>query len=295
MFPKRIILSRKGFDESAGGCASPILPDGTMLSIPIPEDLTHRAGTAYEDLCVQGNCPLPASLITSPRRNFPLKGPVHLDPDIRPSLRSKKAQESCVSSLLLYGQDGGFQTHLATEGVTAGDLFLFFGWFRDAEWNGRDVQFLRGAKNRHVIWGWLQVEKPQIIAQNGEIPDSLRSAKHHPHLDDRNRQNNCLYRATPTLSFSPQHAGAGIFDRYASELCLTALGETRRSYWALPLFFQRAEMSFHKPWNGWATDGEKFCGKSVGRGQEFVFNTEHVHVDARAWLRKLFQYAGKQN
>ena len=32
----KIILSRKGFDSSNGGCASPIMPDGTLLSMPIP-------------------------------------------------------------------------------------------------------------------------------------------------------------------------------------------------------------------------------------------------------------------
>ena len=34
----KIILSRKGFDAEAGGFASPILPDGTMVSLPIPDD-----------------------------------------------------------------------------------------------------------------------------------------------------------------------------------------------------------------------------------------------------------------
>lgn len=32
----KIILSRKGFDSSYGGYPSPILPDGSLLSIPIP-------------------------------------------------------------------------------------------------------------------------------------------------------------------------------------------------------------------------------------------------------------------
>ena len=32
----KLILSRKGFDSSAGGIASPILPDGRMISLPIP-------------------------------------------------------------------------------------------------------------------------------------------------------------------------------------------------------------------------------------------------------------------
>ena len=32
----KVILSRKGFDSQYGGMPSPILPDGTMLSLPIP-------------------------------------------------------------------------------------------------------------------------------------------------------------------------------------------------------------------------------------------------------------------
>ena len=31
----KIILSRKGFDSSNGGIPSPIMPDGTLLSMPI--------------------------------------------------------------------------------------------------------------------------------------------------------------------------------------------------------------------------------------------------------------------
>ena len=34
----KIILSRKGFDSSAGKQASPIMPDGTLLSLPIPDE-----------------------------------------------------------------------------------------------------------------------------------------------------------------------------------------------------------------------------------------------------------------
>ena len=37
----KVILSRKGFDSCYGGHPSPILPDGRMISLPIPssEDL----------------------------------------------------------------------------------------------------------------------------------------------------------------------------------------------------------------------------------------------------------------
>jgi len=34
----KIILSRKGFDSSSGGIASPIFQDGTFCSLPIPAE-----------------------------------------------------------------------------------------------------------------------------------------------------------------------------------------------------------------------------------------------------------------
>jgi hypothetical protein len=34
----KIILSRKGFDSQYGKIKSPILEDGTMLSLPIPQE-----------------------------------------------------------------------------------------------------------------------------------------------------------------------------------------------------------------------------------------------------------------
>ena len=43
----KIILSRKGFDSGYGGIASPVLPDGTLLSLPIP---TTEMGITYDEL-----------------------------------------------------------------------------------------------------------------------------------------------------------------------------------------------------------------------------------------------------
>ena len=34
----KLILSRKGFDSQSGGCPSPIFPNGTLYSLPIPYD-----------------------------------------------------------------------------------------------------------------------------------------------------------------------------------------------------------------------------------------------------------------
>lgn len=38
----KVILSRKGFDSANGGIPSPILPDGTLLSLPIPSELDRE-------------------------------------------------------------------------------------------------------------------------------------------------------------------------------------------------------------------------------------------------------------
>jgi len=38
----KVILSRKGFDSSNGGCPSPIMPDNTLLSFPMVRAFKDR-------------------------------------------------------------------------------------------------------------------------------------------------------------------------------------------------------------------------------------------------------------
>ena len=45
----RLIFSRKGFDTSNGGGPSPIMLDGRMLTLPIPEGIGAE-GVRYADL-----------------------------------------------------------------------------------------------------------------------------------------------------------------------------------------------------------------------------------------------------
>jgi Nucleotide modification associated domain 3 len=288
--PQRIIISRKGFDKAAGGCASPILPDGTLLSLPIPESEEHvNIRTRYEDL---GRAPKLPSAVISPRGNrTALRGPVHLDPDLRPGLRKSttNAQE------LIFGQDDGPQSTLHDSGVCAGDLFLFFGWFRDSGeiGAGGEVQLRYGANDLHILWGWLQVDRAVPVSQNGTLPADLAHLVHHPHLEERNRPNNCVYIARQTLSFVPGIAGGGVFPRYEERLQLTAPGETRRSYWRLPLFFREVKLGFHQTRNVamWEPRADGLYGQSVRRGQEFVFATVGVECKVAGWLETVFSSA----
>ena len=79
----KIILSRKGFDNSNGGCPSPILPDGTMLSMPIPSDDNVK----YEDLMYDNISYLKLLENLNPKCTY---GCCHLDPDIRDNARKTK-------------------------------------------------------------------------------------------------------------------------------------------------------------------------------------------------------------
>ena len=75
--PTKLIISRKGFDSGSGGCPSPIFPDGTMFSLPIPsgdeemfEDLQH--GDIDVASVVRG--------VTNGRMSD--RNLIHLDPDL---------------------------------------------------------------------------------------------------------------------------------------------------------------------------------------------------------------------
>lgn len=109
----KIILSRKGFDSSNGGCASPIMPDGTLLSMPIPSNDRDR----YSDLC--WNDITYSELLSELRPNKTYAG-CHVDPDIR------KNRVSAIDDWSpAFGQIGAAQGLLANAGVEAGDIFCF--------------------------------------------------------------------------------------------------------------------------------------------------------------------------
>ena len=75
--PRKLILSRKGFDTGSGGCPSPIFPDGTMFSLPIPSGDAE----AFEDL---QHCDVNIASVVSGITNGRMSGRnlIHLDPDL---------------------------------------------------------------------------------------------------------------------------------------------------------------------------------------------------------------------
>lgn len=248
----RIILSRKGFDTQYGGQPSPILPDGTLLSLPIPSkfeklkfsELTYN-GKSYLDIIKELN---PTSKINE-------KYTCHLDPDLRKdaTIRETKWRP-------LFGQTKSAQGHLSKSGITNGDLFLFFGTFKATEYNNGRISYIKGASDVHVIFGYLQIG--HIHSDFGSFKPEI---KYHPHSQERfaDDKNNCIYEASERLSLIENIEGAGCLT-FHEDLVLTKKGYSK-SKWELPLFFKDVNMSYHSM-NSFASD----YFQSAAKGQEFV-------------------------
>lgn len=264
MLPKRIILSRKGVDTSAGRFPSLILND-RLLSIPIPES-EYDHSKRYRDV------PLPAGpwqqyrnfevlLKSLPRiaANQSSTKLVHLDPDIRRELHADREHWHPA-----FGQCCGAETELTD--VESGDLFLFFGWFKNAKYAGQGkIKFF--GRDRHVLWGWLQVH------ERLEAPCKQFSSHPHSFVSTRGTpgHRNSLRTPLKHLTFDAAVPGYGCFTNWKEQLSLTDPEAETMSAWRLPSFFYRA-LSRCNENPTWWRKGE-WCGLSYrGYGQEFVFS-----------------------
>jgi hypothetical protein len=259
----KIILSRKGFDSSAGGCPNPIFPDGSMLALPIPD---KQSTVRYQDLTWQGRNLgdlVPRLAGGKPRAHYG----AHLDPDLIPEMRPRAPGWRPV-----FGQLGPAQGHLRNQGVGPGDLFLFFGLFRDVTEAGA---FVPGAPARHVLWGWLQVG--EVFPVDDHL-GRLAWAGDHPHLSIVGDPSNTMYVAADRLNLpGAEHLpGAGVFGRFASHRQLTAPGSAGPSTWILPAWShpegRPSALSYHSKPEAWERCPDGVRLQTVGRGQEFVLD-----------------------
>ena len=121
----KVVLSRKGMDSRAGGIPSPILPDGTLLSLPIPNE---KSGVPYGDLVYKGRTYQQIIQQIHPTFDFQKHPFCHLDPDIYGVLKNTHAGWKPA-----FGQYEIPAKHLDGQGVDVGDVFLFYGMFRMTE------------------------------------------------------------------------------------------------------------------------------------------------------------------
>lgn len=290
----KIILSRKGFDATAGGFASPIFEsDGRILSLPIP---AASSPTKFQEI-QHANLSLGPVVEGLSRGRRRASESAHLDPDLR-----KEAIPRLEGWKPAFGQNSSAQSHLANMGIAKGDLFLFFGWFREAILRHDGWLYKRGSPDLQIIFGWLQVDQVLHVGSSpDQIVDKQPWLKDHPHLHapEVTQKNNVIYVASDHLSI-PGLAdmdgvnGGGVFDRISESRTLTCPGQEHRSIWRLPSFFYpdnyKRQLTYHRDIRRWAPVDSKqntTILRSVGKGQEFVTSWDQT-PDEINWLKRVF-------
>lgn len=280
---QRLILSRKGFDSSAGGVPSPIFPDGRIISLPIPD---RRTNLRYKDIDVW-SYNLGTIVDDLTRGKVRPDWNLHLDPDLNPNhlIRHEDWRPT-------FGQVGAAQGHLENQKVSAGDLFLFFGLFQEVEGKKGRWKFLRNTTPKHLIWGWLQIGK---IVKVDDIKDQLDWAKYHPHFNRPEDKSNTLYLSSrylhiiPGISTGTIPGGAGVFEHFSEQRQLTAPEAPNSTLWELPAWFfpeSKQALTYHGKMDRWQRKEENVLLKSASRGQEFILQTEH-YPEAKSWLNEI--------
>jgi hypothetical protein len=204
----------------------------------------------------------------------------HADPDLD-RLRSSRIH----GWRPIFGQADAAQAHLRNQGVSADDVFLFFGRFRHTEEISSGGLRYTG-KPFHLIWGYLEV---------GEIIDVASATAFEPwmldHVHIKFRQevrwrDNTIYVAKDQSALRGSLPGGGIFARYRPELRLTRPGASLSS-WQLPYAFHPTQTTYPLTYNPparWSSEGPYAILSAAARGQEFVVEVNH---GIARWLANL--------
>lgn len=242
----RIIFSRKGFDSSSGGGPSPIVA-GVPLSLPIPAHGPSR--TTYGALGLGGHAAIAS------KGRLSADDPCHHDPMFTD-------RGEC-----LFGQCSAAQTHLANRGVGQGDVFLFFGLFRE-EATGEP---------HHRIFGWLEVAEIIDLAACTVADRREVEALGHPHALGMHGSNDTIYRGPGRTARTDD-----------ARLRLTVPGGPP-SLWQRPGWLRPGGLSYHDRADRWLPRQRL---RSVARGQEFVADIGRRQAP-RTWLAGIIDLIGR--
>lgn len=293
----KIIFSRKGFDSSFGGSPSPILEDGTIVSLPIPaHECEKRYQIRYRDLRPQGldlGKLVDDLAVKTPGGKVSGQDLAHFDPDICENAFDKREPGWRGS----FGQCLAAQGHLRNQGVGIGDIFLFFGLFRRVNLVNGKFTYLRSSKPIHLIWGWMQIgDVVDIAEEQAQNHVKYTWAAYHPHYHFQEQPaNNKLYIASESLSIEGFGAkkinGFGVFNDYREELQLTDPDYGKTSYWRLPGWMhqenQPCPLSYNEK-SEWKLENGLARLKSYPRGQEFVCHISQFPEYSHWLLENIF-------
>jgi len=274
----KIIFSRKGFDSAAGGYASPIFPDGTLWSIPIPDNNNKMC---YKDL----KFTYESESISNILNDFCHKRLVtagkgapcdyasedtkcHYDPQLMRDGNSKR---------IVLGQADAADGHLREHKVGKDDIFLFYGWYKEIKKTNNKWKYVRKTPDLHLIWGYMKVDKVIRLGTEEENKNILKTypfLKDHPHLEtsfceESIKGNNSLYISAPEKYR---------YFKYDENKCLTNINSEsiRRSEWRLPSFFNQPDAFTFLKEKNFKLDGSDVIITYSGYGQEFILDLDKV-------------------
>lgn len=275
-----LILSRKGFDSSYGGHPSIILPNGKMISFPIPVE-SPEIGILHKNITyVEENKTLEDFL---DEYNIAKGSAYHVDPEIQ-NIKIGKEQSFLERGYGTLGQCSSAAGHLANNGISADKIskdnpviFLFWGLFKKTKLNAYN-KFQYTGKPFHSIFGYLIAEEAVKVSNISDTyyPE-LKS-----HLHYKNRNNKEFLKGDRNIIFKGERFGTFSF---FNELRLTVDNSDKLTEWAIPNFIK--EMTYNKKriTNGKISENKLKINVS-SRGQEFIV-TNFDEVAMRTWLKSL--------
>ncbi len=169
--------------------------------------------------------------------------------------------------------------------MTVGDLFIFWGCYREAK--RRAGRWTFSGPTIHAIFGWLQVgERHQLGTDGSYLLATHPWLASHPHVRPGWGKANAIFIAADELALpglTGELPGYGILERGHR---LSRLGG-KPSIWDAPDWLHPVSngsgMTYHMDNSRWFEDGTVQC---VAQGQEFVAD---VGGDARVgqWLNRI--------
>ncbi len=254
----KIIFSRKGFDSGSGGCPSPIC-DGVPVSLPIPSGPSepYRFNNVVHPSA--GNLgPIVAAL---PKKINPSRY-CHFDPQLPWDMGAANL-----------GQQGTAQSHLANQNVGPGDVFIFFGLFKDYVGPTDPRAIIENGPPHQRIFGIMTIEEIVDIGPDPQGFQHYGLPRTHPHTNrGQERENNTLYKGRGQLAHNAYNS-----------LKLSAEGQNL-SVWNCPEWLQKSGLSYHGREDRWQGN----LLHTVARGQEFVADVGDC-PDAAAWLKYILE------
>ena len=266
----KIILSRKGFDSKYGGIPNLIMPNGDLVFLPIPE---LNSGMSYSNL-IYGNSTY-EKILKDLRYNYQdtsthqVVWDCHLDPDIDHNKLNIKPSKA------IFGQCDQAAGHLINHNVTKGDVFLFFGTFRNVEIKlDGAYHYVKKDKEKHIVFGYLEVD--EVINKKEDI---LRDYHWHPHSKPFyiNKTNNTLFTSCKHL-FDTERPGHGVFS-FSDDLILTEDNMSKSKWKPKHILTTTENMTYHKN----ANKGLFF--QSARIGQEFIIDDLNNNK-IKSWIIK---------